>query len=368
MHVEDFDRITRAGVRPAAATVAKAPVILLSRALYRSRVFNLRGIAGSDRPGALQLQLAAWEPFDVPAYRVGMRGDYALAFAWDEAWVGQALAESGWDASRAIEPECLYRAPLPNGMGVVQCLDGYEAQAWDGGLLMDGRWWADAPPEAELRAFLDGRGGAGSIGEALPPLVDPEWRKRPWLRVMQPVEIGQASLGGVRHVFLGAACLLALWVGVEARAWMDAAERLAALRAEEAVLQERLKPLQADRAEAEMIAARANSLAGVLSGHPPLEVLEQLLAGLPAQGIQLQELTLDERRLRLELTLAPDLPRATVVRQLQASGFFSDVTEARGSTPTSVIFEMSLPYPVADFALPASGPVGRVSTPSRIAQ
>ncbi len=367
MRAEDFDRITRAGAVVTDASAAKAEVILLSRALYRSRVLNLRGVRASERREAIQLQLAAWEPFDSSSYKVGLRSDYALAFAWDAVLLDQVLSKSGLNPARAVEPECLYQEPLAAGARLSRCLDGYEAQVWDGGLLIDGRWWANLPPEAEWRAFVDSHALEAALVDGSPSAGSPNWRKRPWLRVVSPEEVGNAPLGGLRRVSLGAACLLALWAGLEARGWMEASDRLSALKAEESELQERLRPLLADRAEAEATSAKANRLSSALSGHPPLEVLEQLVVGLPAQGVQLQELALEGRRLRVVLNLSTDVPRAAIVRQLQASGFFTGVTEARGAAPTSVVFEMSLPSPIGTPERPASGTASQSASPGRSA-
>lgn len=365
MRAEAFDRITLAGPRPAEAPASRSAPILLSRALYRARSFDLRGLRGADRRDALQLQLAAWAPFDSPAYRVGLRGERVLAFAWDEVSVNAGLAEAGWDPSRPLEPEGLYRPALAEGVRLCPCLDGYEAQAWRAGLLVASQWWADTAPEAELRAFLRSHAGPGTTPTELPATSDPGWRKRPWLRVTHPEKAGESAWAGLRLAYLGTACLLALWAGMEARAWVVASQKVAALQTQEADLLERLKPMLADRDQAEQVAAKANRLTLALSGHPPLVVLEQVVAGLPAQGVQLQELNLEGRRLRLVLNLAPDVSRAAIVRQLQASGFFSEVTEARGVTASSVVFEMALPSPGASTAPTASAPAGAAPGPLR---
>jgi len=339
---EGFDLIRLSGVEAGAGRQAGRRPLLLSRGLYRQKTFDLSRLRAADRMQSLRLQVLAWAPFDGAAYLVGLDGPSALVFAWDARALKALLESAQADTARAVVPEGLHRATLQEGIRLHACLDGYEAQAWRAGRLMDSRWWPQVPEAASWATFTRAQGLAAP-GTVAPDLLATPWTRRPWTTTVSLERLGQMGPRWEYWLGLGALCTLAAWGGHEGHRWYAAQQLLQQARAQAGELAERAAPQMKARDEALVLADRANRLAQALTAPAPLEVLEQLALGLPARGVTLQELVLEGRNLRISLLLGPEVQRAAVVQQLRASGYFAEVVEARDQAAGgAVTFELKL--------------------------
>lgn len=363
---ESFERITLAGRTGASGGRWRIGVrpLLLSRALYRTRVIDLSGMRARDRQAALSLQLAAWAPFDSPGYCVGLVGTRALAFAWDAARIQALLGPPEGTSAQAegptLWPEDLLRPPLVEGLRLHACLDGFEAQAWQGGLPLESRWWPSLPDEAQWRAFLHGR-VASAYADAPPRDAGTPWRSRPWLRAVPPEALNRQGSGWERLAWGGLAAVLAVAAGMRGHEHQQVhAERDAAVAQREQGRTD-VAPLLAQRDQVLRDQARLDRLAVATTGVPVIEMLGSLSQGLPAKGVLLRDLKLEGPSIRLALGIAPEVPRSEVVQSLQASGRFAGVRELREPGPGgSVVFEMSYARQAAPSASAAE-----VATPAQ---
>jgi hypothetical protein len=341
---EGFDRLTLRGPIAGARGIARAPIVL-SRALYRVRLFDLSAVRPVERLQALRLQLAAWSPFENAEYLVGMHGSEALVFGWDQEPIARSLGAQGWAAGgRQLCPETLLRVPVSSGLRVQACLDGWEGQVWKGGLLMHSQWWPVRPDEGDWRSFLRTRVAQEWRDQAAPSQPVP-WTSRPWLSCRSPDELDLRSKGPERTIGWAVVCGLAIAAGFQFHgltrayaAWSSAQDERDALKQQAAAgLELRAKALD--------LASRANMVGQALRGVEPLEVMAQLAAALPDKGVTVQQLTVDPSQVRVVLQLAADLPRSVIVRQIQAGGYFLDVRESRDVLPAgAVAFEFRLPF------------------------
>lgn len=362
---ESFERITLAGRAEASGSQWRpgARPLLLSRALYRTRVIDLSGVRARERHEAIALQLAAWAPFDAPGYAVGLAGTRALAFAWDAARIEGLLSVPGGTVAqtpkRTIWPEGLLRPPLQEGLRLHVCLDGVEAQAWHGGLPLESQWWPSLPDEAQWRAFLHGR-VASTHGDAPPRDAGTPWRSRPWLRAVPPEALDRQGSGWERLLWGGLATVLAVAAGMRGHEHQQAHAAHEAAVAERAQGRNEAAPLAAQREQVLRDQARLDRLSVATGGVPVIEMLGSLSQGLPAKGLLLRDLKLEGSLIRLALGMSPELPRSEVVQSLQAGGRFSGVRELREPGPGgSVVFEMSYVRQAAPGAssAEATGPV-----------
>ncbi len=102
-------------------------------------------------------------------------------------------------------------------------------------------------------------------------------------------------------------------------------------------------PVVAARDGALAMAAEAEILSNQMAALQPLEVLLHLSERLPARGATLKEFELTGSRLRIALEAGPEVARATIVKDLQATGWFQQVSEARDSTGRGWLwFEMQV--------------------------
>ncbi len=317
--------------------------MLVSRALYRTRIFDLSGLPARDRQDALALQLTAWAPFDEAEYLVGLVGRHALAFACDTARVDGLLEGAGRPrgSERVLWPEDLLRPPLQDGIRLHACLEGFEAQAWQGGLPRESHWWPAFPDAEQWQAFLHGR-VASSVANAALRDAETPWRVRPWLRVVPLHALNRQGGAWERLMWSGLAAAFAVAAGWRSHEWHQtrlvheaASAELSALRADSA------KGL-AQREQVLRDQTRVEKLTQALQGVAFFEMLSRLSQALPKTGVQLREFRLEGAALRLSLAIAPEVPRSTVVQSLQSTGFFVDVRELReAGAGGSVAFEMS---------------------------
>jgi hypothetical protein len=312
----------------AAGSARVRGVVLLSRALCRTKVLDLAGVRVADRGAALRLQLAAWAPFDRPGFIVGLRAGRALAFAWDEAFVRPHLDDGGLPAEVSVLPEALFRRPMAEGIRLVQGLEGVEAQVWADGLPVRSHWWPHLPEQGDWREFLAARDAVGASWPVEPSLAEVDWLRRPWLACKPPEKVGRGLSRVEALTWLTAACLASGLAGLAGRSWHQAHLDLEdANRLRESV-QQQVGPYIVKRDEALRLASQADSLARGLAGGQPLMVFDQLRERLPSKGVILQDLQLQGDKVRVVFAMSPEVSRASLVEQLKSGTAFESVSES----------------------------------------
>ncbi len=335
----------RGAVLPEGAGAGRArKVWLLSRALYRCKHVPLAHVGASERRAVLRNLLLAWAPFDDSEYRVALHGDAALALAWDRGAVHAQLIAIGAPDSAVIWPESALREPMPgDGVRVLRCLDGIEAQAWRDRALVASRWWPTPPDPSEAQNWLRSLGADSSGSNVLPASTPVAWRRRPWLELQSADDL-LSTTSRLERIAVGSAL-----VGFAALSAAQAHQALAAYEERQSLQREleriRLEagPVLAARDRAESMARELQGLSLQLTGVLPLELLQHLADVLPARGATLKEFELSGQKLRLSLELAPDVQRSAFVKELQAGGWLTKVAEARETTNRGwIVFDAEL--------------------------
>lgn len=339
--------------------------LLLSRALYRVKRFDLGDVPAAERRAVLRNLLLAWNPFDSSDYRVVQLAGQALAFAWDAQQLSDWLSNCPQPtvaASWSILPEGLFRHPLQGqGLRLLPCLEGHEMQQWRDGMMQASRWWPQPPDASEQVAFL--RALPSAEVESGPNPSEVPWLDRPWAEALS-LEALASNWSRLEQLTVGASL-----VGLAALSGAQITELVGAYQARDAVSAEldRAKlaagPVLSARDRALDQARELDGLSRQLSGVQPIEVMLHLSKLLPQRGALLKELELNGNKLRLGLELAADVQRSAVVKDLQAGGWFTAVTEVRESAGRNwVSFEMTLSglLPPAD-AKPVASSGGKPS-------
>ncbi|MDN3920968.1 hypothetical protein [Roseateles violae] len=329
--------MTREGLFRPAGAAARGPW-LLARGLLRYRCVNLAGVPPADRAGALQAQLAAWQPFPDSVFLVDLLGDQAQVFALERGALelDERIASELW-------PESLLHEPASDGLHLVECLEGCEGQAWLNGVLLASRWWAQKPALDEWVAF--GRQSRMGVSRRDAEVL-PELERLAWFKPLRPVlradQLGYAALGNERLLMgVTVLSLLAFTTWAARDAWDSRQESIAARQALEAVKQD-AAPLLAARDKALAAADQSAVLIKQLTAPFPLEVIDHLAKLLP-KGITVKELDLGPQSLRVGLELPTDLSRAKVVNDLESGGWFTQVSEVKDAGVRSwATFEMKL--------------------------
>lgn len=282
--------------------------------------------------------------------------------AWDELQATRALQEAGVAEESAIwVPELLLAPPeAADEVRLLEGLDGFEAQAWQSGVLIQSRWWP-ASPDAKAWAEF-----SRLLPDALPGAdLRPEPRalaaavSGAWIQLRSPDDDGAQTRRLERWVLAGLG--LALVVGsvpVLRDQW--------SLRQQRQELKDRLAQQRADQAPALARQQRALGLLQELKvlerdlrGPQPLQVLAHLAEVLPTEGVLLREMDLEGRRLRLVFELNPGVSRGTLVARLQRGAWFAEVLEQPAvPRPGWVAYQVQLG---ADMPVP---PVPTASSPA----
>ena len=367
---ESWPQLTSAGVAlpPGADSAVRLARWVVSRKLCRFRHFNLPAAAGAQRRAVLRNLLLAWAPFDSSDYCAVLRGESAFAWAWDRAAAQSLLADAGAPAAAILWPETLLLEPPPaDAVRLVQGQEGVDGQVWQGGELIASRWWPQTPDADEWTRWSRAA-GVPVAAEAQPPMAqDPAWRSRPWADGLA-LDALLSSTSRMERVALAAAvvALAGLSAGQARQTWAAYAERRE-LMAERDRVAAVAAPVVAARDRALALAAEAETLSSQMAALQPLEVLQHLAERLPARGTTLKEFELTGPRLRIALEAGPEVARAAVVKDLQATGWFQQVSEVRdGAGRGWLWFEMQVQglRPPATAAATASLPL---AAPSAVA-
>lgn len=335
---------------------------MLPRSRCRLRWFRLQGIPAPERLGALRLQVEAWRPFDRTAARLVIQGEQGLALAWDEAALHQDALAAGLPPERCqLLYETFMQAPGPDGLRLLRSIEGYEAQQWQQGQLIASRWWPQALSEADWQEFIRASGaGRDGLAVGLPEPQTPLAAVTPWARHFPLHPSADSERGPEQRLVLLGGLGLLLGVGVMAHQWWDAHSQERRLARQVAELKASAGPIVAARDATMAQMAEVGKLANWFAAPQPVDVLGYLNDTLARLSVQIKELELEGDKLRLALQLGPNTGRANVVKELQAGGWFTDVTEVRADNARNLlVMDMrirgALP-PVVAAAEPAAAP------------
>lgn len=307
---------------------------LLSRGLLRYRLITLAGVSAADRHGALQAQLAAWQPFPESLYLVDLSDDQAQVFALDQRQLPpQALSQA-----KTLWPESLLRESPVEGLRLIKGLEGFEGQAWRNGVLQASRWWTEVPAQEEWQAFAR---QARVADAALPQPLEPAWLK-PLRPVLRADQLGRAGQGQERLIAGACALVLVTFSAAVAREAWDSYQASKAAAQELVSLKQEVAPLLGARERALAATDQSAMLLKQLDLPVPLELMDQLAQLLP-KGVRVKELDLQPGSLKVALELPADVARARIVNELESGGWFVQVSEVKDAVSRNwVSFEMKL--------------------------
>lgn len=345
------------------------------------RWFRLQGIPAPERLGALRLQVEAWRPFDRTAARLVVHGEQGLAVTWDEAALHRDALAAGLPPERCqLLYETFMQAAGADGLRLLRGVEGYEAQQWQGGQLIASRWWPEALSETDWQEFVRACGASrDGVAVSMPEPQTPLAAVTPWARHFPLHPSADAEREPEQRLVLLGGLGLLLGVGVMAHQWWDAHSQERRLTQQVADLKAKAGPVVAARDATMAQLAEVEKLAGWFAVPQPVDVLGYLNDTLARLSVQVKELELEGEKLRLALQLGPNTGRANVVKELQAGGWFTDVTEVRADNgrnllvmdmrirgalpPVLAAAEPAAPMPPAAVATAPATPAATVAAP-----
>lgn len=301
---------------------------MLSRALCRFASFDLKGVAPQDRGRALDLQVRHWSPFERIATYVLWQGERALVWAWNAEAVETAMALEGVRPDRArVVPETLLRARPEQGVQLVNCLEGYEGQAWRDGELVASRWWGEIPSTVQWLNFQkDAAVAPEQQSVQVPEPVNAPLESTAWGKSQSLDASGMEGFRRERFIVatVGFALLTAtFWYGAQVFKLRAAtAQRLAELRE----LDRRAEPLLAARAEALEALSRVRALQEAMEHHPDQAALMAKVAELlPRDGTHVRLWEYVDGKLKIEIAAPAALVSSDWIKRFEEISPFHNV-------------------------------------------
>jgi hypothetical protein len=306
---------------------------IVSRGLCRCTAIDLPPVSRNKQMSAVALQLRQLSPFATTGAFVVAGDDRATAWYWDDADVHHAAACVDMNADDLwIVPEALMLPRGPDGVRLLACADGFEAQRWLGGVLVASQWWPREPTAADWSLFARQLGAAGAdVSRSVPPAVEHPRRLRvPWatsaLASSRGVHRRQLEKGA--YVVLGAA--LMLWTSWLAGSWLKLDAEQRRIDAGQQRLSREAAPVVSARRAALDDVRILEAVAAVARQPDPRLVMAALAQALPAEGMTVADLELRDGKLRARLSAqSPNPPIGDLVERLNGSGW---LLNAKAST------------------------------------
>ncbi len=313
----------------------------------------------SVREGAIgkvaRLEALRVSPFETPGVYAHVEAGDGAVWTWDEDALRKRL-----DASDAPDPDALRFVPEPaltprpdlslasdadpftsaaDGaarLRLIQCLNGYEGQAWRGGVLGASRWWPEAPARRDWALFAR---AAGAPADADPPAAEtPEFLRRPWARNIATDQGGDMAPARriAQFAAIASAALIAFAVGDFARA--SAAKAGAESRAAEAA--EAAAPVADAIAAMRQAGAAERRERARFAQADAVDAFGAVAAALAGRNERVVAMAFNEDRLELTLENATMLRSAQLVRAFEQQPMFAEVSASTARNPRELRLEM----------------------------
>ena len=315
---------------------------VLSRPLYRFKVFDLAQVPAKNRAQALQLELSQWTPFTASAYYVGWNGDSALVWGWDSAKVNAAITAQGLKLQRVqVLPETVLQAPYNDGLCLTRCDKGFDGQLWRKGRLERSRWWSQLPAADEWLMFQRDAGIAPTEQQSQTPSPRADLLgDKPW--ISQTGSSNDRAVHTERLLVATAALLLAVptfWYGFSLYKVQAATVELRTVQAQ---LKQSIEPIVAARGQSLDYLARVKSLRALSPYPEQLFLMAKIAQVLPSDKSYVKEWDFKQGQLKVTIASSADISTTAIIGALQQAGPFRDVKALPGRDLKSVTFQMDI--------------------------
>lgn len=297
-------------------------VVARSDCLYN--MTDLSSVPAAQRDRVLQHKCLQWSPFKNSGHYVFWDGAIAMVWLWDADVI---VVPESIDNIEFI-PESVLGEKHADGLVFRACLQGFEGQCWQKGILKASVWWPVSPTRKDRQQLAAAAGLDFADSEipacldtlSLAQMRDQPWGKHYWLELMSP-RILEQLLPGV--------CLIGLVAALGYYCATTAVSLLSLKRAEVA-LEERqalVADVIDDRNAAYRLLGENNTMLSLLNQPSQLQLFEQVVALLPVAVDKVSEWRYQGNKIEVTLKINPELkldPRQ-LVAGLESSPYFESV-------------------------------------------
>jgi hypothetical protein len=316
---------------------------VVGRAFCRFSRFDLKTVPVKRRKQALQLQLNQWSPFAKPEFAIVFEEHAALVWCWDGNWLQMQKTElpQQWHQAHAI-PESALFSPLENGVRLISCLDGVEAQFWKNNELHASRWWQQSPELDDFIAFCREVGHPVATLDQLPQVQNLNSQAQPWL----PVKFGDQL--GSTYPAIEQWLYAALFIGVALPyGWYSLRQQ----QVSRATTQSRLEMTKLTKQANVLIQARQSAMAALdemnsrlqLAPYPSQLELMSAFSDVLLGDSSIREWEFKDGKLRVVIVAGLEMPsRADITSAILKTGRFSEVQNLLARDATNLAFRMTV--------------------------
>jgi hypothetical protein len=363
--------------------VGDGPTILvISRALCQFRLFTPVGGGNTAKArAALALMIRNWVAYKDFEYISIEAGPSIMVWAWSRAKASEGLAQSNHKSGRVLQlPETLLSAKGPDGIRLVRCIDGFEAQNWKNGVLKDSRWWANAPSVSEWVSFQRAASAKpAEIRTEVPAPEDLVLLEKPWGGTGSSAftVLGRISPAELGYALTFAACLPFVFLfGSYLRVSLDIRKIDGKLSA----LQSSVGPILEARERSFAELDRIKALLALDPYPQQIQLMARVASLIQINGTQLADWNYQRGDLDIGLQAPNGLDARDYVERFELAGPFKDVTVDRNNAQITflrmkvktlaesaqkapIVPNNALP-PAAAAPLPPTSPFGATDLPS----
>ena len=283
-------------------------------------------LQGRKRASALQLKISAWSPFQNTQVAVAWSGNVASVFAWEKTTLEERMRSHGYDPNNCeVVPEAFMRNPGDDGIRLVSCNDGVEAQVWSQGFLTMSRWWPSIPPAREWALFA--RTTGTDADTAIPDIKEPSWREYPWNENQNSSAVFANALKNHGLVLTTITVLLAPCFYFAA-AWMSYSAMVLAVERDIASVEEESRAIRIERADALSALETAEDLLSLHRYPHQLEILSKAHSLLRQHPVTLTNWDYDDGLLEFGLESDSDMDARVFILAFEEDPLFSSVSAA----------------------------------------
>jgi len=252
---------------------------VITRGLCYYHLFALGAIPATRRESVLQLKIQQWSPFrDYGSYCV-WQDDHVQVWIWDKRKQQELFTEAEIKQATVIPETALHTRQTTNTALLIKCLDGFEGQIWQDGLLVGSRWWAQIPKTREWINFQRAHGFT-TTGK-IPTISEEPLLERPWQQkknYAKHLNLFQEPL----LVAIGAAIFMLVlsWQITQIWVWQQA---LGQVQSQVDELKEEITPILTARTQALENKTHFEHLLAINPYPSQLEILTLVTEKLPAR-------------------------------------------------------------------------------------
>ncbi len=261
---------TRVGQQKTPSTLGTNSAVI-SRSLCLYQCFSLQSIPLKERKVALQLKVMQWSPYS----------DYSTYIIWHgvqaQVWLWKKISQQ---AHRRYTTETAhYPAHEQNGIRIIRCIEGFEAQYWQGGTLLNSHWWRAEP---DTNAWLKFQRATGQQPTERPLMITnlsmrlKTWKKGETLDQQQTLPIEAWAWKAVILIFL----IVAAWIITEI---VLLEQQLKKVDVAKTQLSQKINPTLQAKTETNHNQQKAKILASLFNKVTQMEYVDQFLQALSAK-------------------------------------------------------------------------------------